>query len=213
MENPVRGVAAATVAVVGTASVRIEPDEAFVFITLTKTESGAGPALTDVATRGDALAELLDELEVPSYDRSTTGISVSEEFDHTKDGRKALGYRAASTVSVRLADTKLIGTIIMRCTEKLDARIAGPNWWVSPDNPAWLEAASQAAANARDKATAYAAGLDLKLGPLLALAEPTDGSPRRFARAASAGRDMPIETGEQEVTATIHATFTLLSSS
>jgi uncharacterized protein len=204
----------ATVLVVGSASVRIEPDEAFMFLTLTKVEPAAGPALTDVASRGEALASLLDELEVPTEDRSTTGITVNEEFDHTKDGLRTVGYRAATTLSVRLADTRLIGTIVMRCTEELDARISGPSWRVSPDNSAWLEAASRAAANARDKATAYAAGLDLELGPLLALAEPTDVPPRRFAlaRAASNGGDVPIETAEQEITATIHATFSLLPS-
>jgi uncharacterized protein len=200
----------ATVLVVGSASVRTEPDEAFVFLTLTRVESAAGPALTDVASRGEALATILDELDVPTEDRSTTGITVSEEFDHTKDGRRPAGYRAATTLSVRLVDTRLIGTIVMRCTEELDARISGPSWRVSPDNSAWLEAASRAAANARDKATAYAAGLDLKLGALLALAEPADVAPRRFARAASTGGDVPIETAEQEITATIHATFTLL---
>jgi uncharacterized protein YggE len=86
---------------------------------------------------------------------------------------------------------------------------------VSPDNPAWFDGASRAATNARDKAAAYAAGLDLKLGPLLALAEPSDGMARRFtlARAKAASSDVPIETAEQEVTATIQATFTLLSTS
>lgn len=215
METPAHGLDTtmpATVVVVGSASVRIEPDEAFVFLTLTKTESAAGPALTDVAGRGDALAALLDELDVPTDDRSTTGITVNEEFDHTKDGRRPLGYRATTTLSVRLADMQLIGTIVMRCTEELDARIAGPSWRVSPDNPAWLDAASRAATNAQDKAAAYAAGLDLKLGALLALVEPTDGTARRFTptRARAAGSDLPIETAEQEVTATIQATFTLL---
>lgn len=203
----------ATVMVVGSASVRTEPDEAFVFLTITKTESAAGSALIDVARRGDALTAVLDELEVPTEDRSTTGITVNEEFDHTKEGRRTLGYRAATTLSVRLADMKLIGTLVMRCTEELDARIAGPSWRVSPDNAAWLDAASRAASNARDKAAAYAAGLGQKLGPLLALAEPTDVvMPRRSGsfRAASAGGDVPIETAEQEVTATIRATFALL---
>jgi uncharacterized protein len=208
----------ATVVVDGSASVRVEPDEAFVFLTLTKTEQTAGPALTDVAARGDALAALLDELEVPGSDRSTTGITVNEEFDHTKDGRKALGYRATTTLSVRLTDMKLIGTVVMRCTEELDARIVGPSWRVSPENPAWLDAASRAAANARDKAAAYAAGLDLKLGALLALTEATDPTDvmararRSTLRAASGGSDVPVETAEQEVTATIRATFALLPS-
>jgi hypothetical protein len=56
-----------------------------------RAESAPGPALTDVAGRGDALATLLDELEVPRDDRSTTGITVNEEFEHTKDGRRPLG--------------------------------------------------------------------------------------------------------------------------
>jgi uncharacterized protein len=207
---------AASVLVAGAASVRIEPDEAFVFLTLTKIESDAGPALIDVARRSDALAALLDELEVPTEDRSTSGITVKEEFEHSKEGRKPIGYRAATTLSVRLLDMRLIGTLVMRCTAELDARIAGPEWRVSADNPAWLEAASMAAANARDKAAAYAAGLDLKLGPLLALAEPIDG-PRRPVRSsasfASGGSEMTVETAEQQVTATIHATFELLPSS
>jgi demethylmenaquinone methyltransferase/2-methoxy-6-polyprenyl-1,4-benzoquinol methylase len=182
---------AATVMVVGSASVRIAPDEAFVFLTLTKTEPAAGAALTDVASRGDALAALLDELAVPQDDRSTTGITVNEEFDHTKDGRRALGYRATTTLSIRLADMKLIGTVVMRCTEELDARIVGPSWRVSPDNPAWLDAASRAAANARAKAAAYAAGLDLKLGALLALAEPTDAhATLRRAEVVKAGETL-----------------------
>ncbi len=97
----------------------------------------------------------------------------------------------------------------MRSSEELDARIAGPSWRVSAINPVWLEAAKQAAANAREKAQAYAAGVSARLGALLALAEPDDGRVgHRFITLASAaaGRDMPVESGNQEVTATIQAT-------
>lgn len=216
MVNPGRDVQAAemaTVSVVGTGSIRVEPDEAFVSITITKIDSAPGPALAEVARRSEGLVALLDELAVPAADRSTTGITVQEEFDHTKEGRRALGYRAAATVSVRLTDTKLIGTVIMRCTQELDTRVAGPSWRISADHPVWLQAASQAAVNARQKATAYAAGLDLALGPIRSLAEPdgrSSSGPRRMARLAAAGQDMIVEVGEQEATATVHATFTLL---
>src|SRR5271156_3452662 len=109
MANPSDDVAAtdpATVTVVGTASVRVEPDEAFVSVTLIKSEPAPGPALADVAKRSDALVALLDELSIPAGDRSTTGITVNEEFDHTGKGRRSLGHKAAATVSVRLTDTK-----------------------------------------------------------------------------------------------------------
>lgn len=207
----------AIVTVLGTALIRTEPDEAFVWITITTTGPAAGEGLADVASRSEVLVGILDEFSIPRKDRSTSGITVQEDFDHTAAGRRSLGYRAAATVSVRLTNTEHIGGIIRRCTDELDARIAGPSWRVSADNPIWLEAASQAAANARDKAAAYAGGLGLRLGALRALAEPEDGSTgrRMFARAASksSGHDMPVETGEQEVTAAIQATFELLKPS
>jgi uncharacterized protein YggE len=82
---------------------------------------------------------------------------------------------------------------------------------VSPTNPAWLEAATRAAANAREKAAAYAAGVDATLGALTALAEPED-SVRHVgfrALAASGGLDLPIDAGEQDVVASVEATFAL----
>lgn len=216
---PDQGIAAdgSTVTVRGEAAIRIEPDEAFVWITIATTEPAPGPALADVATPTEALVALLDELAIPREDRSTTGITVQEDFDHTAEGRRSLGQRAVATGSGRLTDTRLIGGVIMRCSDELDARIAGPNWRVSANNFVWLEAASRAAANARDKAAAYAAGLELRLGPIRALAELDDGWPggRKMIRpaGAAAGHDMLVETGEQELTAAIQATFALLEPS
>lgn len=80
-----------------------------------------------------------------------------------------------SSLSVRLTNAELIGRVIMRASEELDARVDGPRWLISAENPAWLEAATQAAANARAKATAYASGVQARLGPPLALSEPETG--------------------------------------
>jgi uncharacterized protein YggE len=219
-ESPLGDVRAggqAIVTVRGEAAIRTEPDEAFVWITLAATEPTPGPALSDVAKRSEALVALLNELAIAAEDRSTAGITVREEYEHTQDGRRSVGHYAASSVSVRVSNTQLIGTLVMRCSSELDARIAGPSWRVSASNPAWLEAAAAAARNARDKAAAYADGLDLQLGPLRALAEPDDGRQRNRplarASAAAAGQDLPIETGELEVTARIEATFALLQPS
>ena len=115
------------------------------------------------------LVAMLDAFAVARRDRSTTGVSVTEEFDHTPDGRRSLGHRALASMSVRLADTEVIGRLITRASDELDARIAGPSWRISTDNPVWLTAASQAAARAKAKAAAYAAGVDARLGPLIAL--------------------------------------------
>lgn len=203
-----------TVTVIGEAAIRTEPDEAIVWITLSTIDTSPGPALADVAKRSDRLVGILDELGVAREDRSTTGVTVSEEFDHTAAGRRSLGHQALASMSVRLVDTDAIGRLIMRASEELDARIAGPSWRISRTNPAWLEAATQAAAHARAKAAAYSAGVDARLGALIDLSEPEHGPGMirplaARARAPSIGPDMPIEGGEQEVVATVSATFAL----
>jgi uncharacterized protein YggE len=165
-----------TVSVQGVAAVRAEPDEAFVWITLTAVDESPGAALVNVAKRGEALVALLDELQIARSDRGATGITVNEEFDHTPDGRRSLGHRAVWSLSVRSGDAELIGRVIMRAGEELDARLAGPRWSISASNPVRLQAATQAVVNARDKAEAYAAGVGAKLGPLLSLSEPDAGS-------------------------------------
>jgi uncharacterized protein YggE len=208
---------APTVSVLGEAAVRAEPDEAVVFVTLSALEASPGPALQDVARRGDELLALLDELSIARSDRSTTGVSVHEEFDHTKGDRCSLGHRAASTVAVRLTDLELIGRLITRATTELDAQVDGPRWQVAPENPVRLQAAREAAAAGQRKAQAYAEGVGARLGPLLGLAEPASGHRLRpagggwAAAARTAGHDMPIEPGAQEVTAAIEVTFALIA--
>ena len=216
MSTEERGDAAAvpTVTVVGRAALRTEPDEAFVWITLSTIDESPGPALEDVAKRSEALAAVLDELGVARDVRSTTGVTVAEDVDHTARGRRSLGHRATATLSVRLTDTGVIGQVVMRATSDLDARIAGPSWRVSPTNPAWLEVATRASANAKAKAAAYAAGVDARLGRLMALSEPEQrlrrgGFAAVSAQLAAAGPEMDIEAGEQEVAASIQATFAL----
>jgi uncharacterized protein len=202
-----------TVTVRGDGLVRAEPDEAVLWITLTALEDRPGAALADVSARTTALVALLDEVGVSEGDRSTTGIAVGEEFDHTPEGRVSLGHRAASGVSVRLSDPELIGRLISRATQELDARIGGPRWLISLDNPVRLEAARRAAADARRKAEAYAEGVGAKVGRLVRLSEPGEHAGHAVRMALSAGGQrhdsIPVEPGEHEVAASIQATFEL----
>ena len=202
---------APTVRVLGAASIRVEPDEAFVWLTLTALDSSAGEALRDVAARNTALARLLDAADVPRTDRSSGGITVGEQVDHTQHGMRPLGQRATATTVVRLVDSEQIGAVIVRATTELDARVQGPSWRVSPSNPAWLRAATLAATVARDKAAAYAAGVGARLGRLVSLSEPSEHfAPQglRMARAAGGG-DLHVDAGEHEVAATVWAEFEL----
>jgi uncharacterized protein YggE len=200
------------VTVRGEAAIRTEPDEAFVLVMLERTELTAGPALADVTTRAAALIQLLDELGLQVQERSTTGVTIGERFEHTESGRQSLGLRVSTAVSVRFSGMQNIGVLITRSSRELDARINGPNWRVSPDHPVRLEAATRAASNALQKATAYASGLNMQVGPILSLREPEHvGHGFVQAGGRSSRSDLPIESGEQEIAAVIEATFALIA--
>jgi uncharacterized protein YggE len=205
------------VSVVGTAVLRAEPDEAMVVVTLSALKDGPGPALEDVARRSEALVALLDEFGIASSDRSTRGVSVHEDFDHTSEGRRSLGHRAAWAIAVRLTDLDLIGRLVTRATTELDARVDGPQWQIAAENPIRLEAARQAAADGQRKAQAYAEGVGARLGALIRLAEPESTTfPQRsgkFIAASAAAGELLVEPGEQDMTATIEVTFALIAES
>lgn len=206
---------APTVTVWGEALLRTEPDEAVLWLTLSAVEDTPGAALSDVAARNAALVTLLDGFGVTKADRSTTGITVEEEHDHTGTERRLVGHRATSQMSVRLADPEQVGQLASRAADELSAHIRGLRWLISLENPVRLEAARRAAADAERKARGYAEGIGAGLGPLIRLSESGDasgGTPIRQARALSAVgySPMPVEAGEQAVTASIEATFALV---
>jgi uncharacterized protein YggE len=203
------------VTVRGEAVLRAEPDEALLWITLTALRDDPGQALADVSRRSDALVELFDELGVAKADRSTTGVTVYEEFDHTPDGRRSLGHRAAASIAVRLTNPELIGQLIANATTELQARINGPRWQIAAQNPVRLQAAREASADGQRKAQAFADGVGAKLGRLIRLSEPDAAGQHMIRRgglrplAAQAAESMPIEPGEHEVSAAIDLTFAL----
>jgi uncharacterized protein len=206
-----------SVTVWGQALLRSEPDEAVLWLTVSALKDTPAAAVADVTARSAALVALLDSSGIAKPDRSTTGIRVEEEYDHTESGRRLLGHRASWQTSVRMTDAEQIGRVVTAATDELAARTHGLRWLISLENPVRLEAARQAAADAERKARAYAEGIGAELGPLIRLSEsgdPSEGRPVvRMARALSAGggaNPMPVETGEHAVTASIEATFALV---
>lgn len=202
----------ATVRVRGEAAIRVKPDDAVLMITLTALEDRPGAALSDVAKRSQSLVEMLDRMGVAAADRTTTGATVEEDVDYTQGSRRSLGHRATNQISVRVSDHELMGRLIAEATDELSARIEGPHWEIARTNPARLQAAREAAADASRRAQAYAEGVGARLGRPLKLSEdqarPTPMRARGMAVAAAAA-PVPIEAGEQEVVATVLVTFAL----
>lgn len=210
----------ATVSVRGQAAVRAAPDEAFALIELTARDASPGVALADVVRRNERLVAILDDEGIAPADRSTHGLTLTDEYDHRGGERRLAGRRATVSWIVRAAKPETVERVLVRAGDELEASIAGPNWHISTEHPAWLDAATRAAARAREMAAAYAAGVGAELAPLISLTEPAvngarHGQPMMWRTlamtAAAAAEGMSMEPGEYEAVATVEATFALRS--
>ncbi|MDQ3956934.1 MAG: SIMPL domain-containing protein [Actinomycetota bacterium] len=158
--------------VTGRATVPAEPDEVQLELSLDAVKKSADDALADVAERSETLERLFAELSIDRSAWSTSGVSVGEYREWTKDKYALKGYRAANRLSLRLKGASVVGALMRRATAEADARIAGPYWRVARDNPARAEAYRAAALDARRRAEAYAAALGVSLGEVLKVREP-----------------------------------------
>jgi uncharacterized protein YggE len=206
-----------SVTTVGRGTARAVPDAALLTLEVWAELDTPQAALDEVARRTELLQGVLDTSGVEPGARSTSGVSLTEVWDYEREERVFRGYRAATTIDVRITELTVLGTVISESTRDAQARPHGPVWQVDPTNPARTEACRLAAEDARRKAEAYAGALGLSLGAVLAVREPRGGPPDHeppifravAAQAMASGPDVPVETGDAEVQAAVHVVFEL----
>jgi len=206
-----------SVATAGHAVVRAAPDAAVLSLEVWAEADTPQAALDEVARRTAVLQEVLDRAAVGAAARSTSGVSLTEQWDYRRDEQVFRGYRAATQVTARITELAVLGTVISESARDAQARPHGPVWEIDPDNPARVEACRLAAEDARRKAEAYASALGLALGAVRHVREPgvRAGPPmpeQAMFRAAaqSAGPDLPVESGDVEVRASVQVVFELV---
>lgn len=208
---------AGMVVVRGHAVVAGEPDELHLALSISAVESRADAALAEAARLSAELDSLLSELEVPKAARSTSGVSVQEEWERREGELVHRGYRASNRIVVRLDAFEKVGRLMNAAVSRARARVDGPWWRIRMENPARTEACRQAVTDARRKAEAYATALGMRLGAVVSVIEPgTNQQPRVDAAAmrpramtAAAQPEMPVEPGQLDVPATVDVTFAL----
>jgi uncharacterized protein YggE len=202
-----------TVTARGEASVPGKPDEGMWTIMVGALDATPDAALGEVGTRSDALGTVLDELGVAPERRSTSGVTVREEFDYVDGKQVHRGFRAQNVITVRLTDAAAAGKLIQASIERAKAEVRGPVWWIAPDNPARVEACKRAAAEAKRKAEAYAEALGLQLGAVAEIRESATGPvpmPRgRAMTLAAAETPIDVDPGELNVDAQVEVSFHL----
>ncbi|AGT07952.1 SIMPL domain-containing protein [Paracoccus aminophilus] len=203
-----------TVSGEGTSSA--QPDMASISIGVTVQADTAAAAMSENASRQQAVIAKLKEIGVDAKDIQTSGLNLSPVQTYTNDGKPPVvtGYMAQNMVQVRVRDLAKLGpaldTLVMAGANEING--------ISFSREDTLEAEDQARVkaieNARHKAEVMANATGMKLGRLISLSDVTMGSgPRPIMMAMNANAkaaDTPIEAGELGVTANVTATFALV---
>lgn len=199
------------ITVTGTGTVTVERDRATTQFGISVTSKAARTAQTQLRSTVTKVRSAVLAAGAKTTDLTTTSLSLSPEYDYQANTRPVvIGYRASLTFSVRSA-VDAVSTYIDAALEAGDdaVTINGIFFDSTKGAAAASSSRSRAVADARAKASEYAKAAGESVGKVLSIVEV--GSPSiapLFAKAA-ADSALPIDSGSQDVVATITVTFEL----
>lgn len=204
------------VQVTGSGRASATPDVVRLALGVTCDGDDVSSALRQVGERVQAIGAAARSQDVRTADISSTGAGVHPR--HDRDGQRVVGYQAFHRLAVMVRDVDRVGAVVDAV-----AGVAGNSLTVdsiqldlSDVSSLQDEARSMAFLDARAKAGQYAALADASLGAVLSVVEGAvaGAGPRPMMRTAmAAAASMPVEAGEQSVTATVTVTWALDGSS
>jgi uncharacterized protein YggE len=131
--------------------------------------------------------------------------------DQEPEAPRIVGYRAANTVRVQVDDLDRVGSVIDAGITAGANQLASLSFELRDEGKYRQEALKHAAQEARVKAEAIAAAMNLQLGEVVEIREEGARMPysteRKYAAPASAGT--PIQPGQIEVSAAVSIRFKL----
>jgi uncharacterized protein YggE len=194
----------------GHGAVRIAPDAARVSVGVSVLEPEASKAAENAAATANAVIEALVSADIERGDITTSLYAINPEYDHTRDGRRLLGYRVDNTLTIHIRGIDQVGAV-------LDAVIAaggdavvihGLALTVEDEAPLLEEARALAWADALAKARHLAGLAGLTLGDPLFIAEFLPGTPPiPLSRMMAVEGATPIEAGTMEVRVGLQVRF------
>jgi uncharacterized protein YggE len=202
----------ARVIVVGEGSVTVAPDYA-------RIRSGVSTNAKTVKEASDTNAKLmanilatLADAGIAKKDIQTSEFSIEPVYTSPTPpgGPKLSGYRVSNQVNVTIHDISQVGEVLDRLVKAGATDAENIAFLVSDREKALDQAREAAVANARHKADLYAHASGLSLGRVSWITESAGFEPllpRARLEARQASASVPIESGEDTITARVTVGF------
>jgi uncharacterized protein YggE len=163
----------------------------------------------------ESVMRVLRGKNIEDKDIQTSGFSVYPEHRRDDRGRSTeiAGYRVSNQVSVRVRNLSRVGEILDALVQAGSNTISGVSFGIDQPNAVLNVARKSAIDDARGRAELYAQATGTKVGKILSISEQAIDVPRpQFqgrAMMMEAASSVPVATGEQELSATIHVVYEL----
>jgi hypothetical protein len=188
----------------GEAAISVPPDQARINVGVTTKARTAEEAAAQNASQVEAVFAQLRQVLGSGAQLKTINYSLSPEYQYSQGSPPVLtGYAANNTVEVIIDDLSLIGKVIDAAGRAGATNITGLRFTLRDPEPLRSRALAQAAKQAREHASAIAAGLGRKIGEVRVAQEGAISDLGRNLLDVKAQGGTPIEQGLVEVRATV----------
>jgi len=204
------------VTVTGHGQISLAPDTAFVILGMETTGKTVGEAQRQNRLVMNKVVERLRVLQIENERIQTASFSVSPQYrpqpkrsDGPTGPPEIIGYIISSTMTVEIRDLNKVGPVIEESLAAGANQFQGLHWALRDEQQAKLAALKQAAAKAREKASALGEALKVRLIRVLKTTEeghvvqPFVPKVSRSMMAMEGGGEAPVFSGEIKVEATV----------
>lgn len=207
----------ATIHVTGEGSVQATPDMAEATFGVVSEASTVSEA---VSANNEATAKVIEALKaggVAAKDLQTSSFDIMPLSRHDPSGQRQpeiTGYRVSNQLTVKIRQLPDLGALLDAGVQAGANQIHGIQMTVSEPGEQLDEARLKAMEDARRKAELLARAAGARLGRALEISESMASPPRPYAQglrmmASAEASSVPIETGEQSLTARVSVTYAL----
>jgi uncharacterized protein len=197
-----------TLSVMGTGAVFVRPDVADLMVSVSRSGSSPGRALSADNRATRRVVGAIRALGILPSDIQTQGVNVSSARRH--------GHRvwiARQSLDVRIRQIRLVGRVVDRVTRAGASNLDGPSYSFSDPSAGKLKATRAAIADARRRADDAAAAIGYRVTGVQSL-QLDPGSQGGTSGAGSStpaatGAPTSIHPGTQEVDAQVEVVYTI----
>ncbi len=200
--------------VVGSGSVSLRPDLAYVSIGVRSEDPDAKAAVEANNSQTEAVIDALLNFGVAQDDLQTINFNIYsfEDFNQAFEERPPMRYSVENTVYVTVRDIDTLGDLLSAAIDAGANNIWGIQFDVADRSESLSEARALAVANANDKAAELAGLAGVELGQILSISTSGGGFPIPFGVggggfAAEEAAAVPVSPGQINVAVDVNIVF------